>query len=71
MAKRYEKAKTVEEIAVVPDSENDFSDIPGLDDVFWKSARLVQRERQEDSELNAIADMRREEPVVRVTLDEL
>lgn len=41
MKKPYDKPMTAEEIARVPDSEIDFSDIPERDDKFWKKARLV------------------------------
>lgn len=41
MKKTYEKALTVEELAAMPDHEVDTSDIPELDDDFWKNARVV------------------------------
>ena len=32
------------ELAALPDSEIDYSDIPELDEAFWQSARLVEPE---------------------------
>ncbi|GKX34207.1 MAG: hypothetical protein MnENMB40S_18250 [Rhizobiaceae bacterium MnEN-MB40S] len=40
MKKKYEKPLTTEEIAALPDSEIDTSDIPELDDNFWKNAKI-------------------------------
>eukprot|EP01036_Dinobryon_divergens_P008661 gene8661-11587_t len=45
MAKRYAKALSAEEIARIPDSSIDTSDIPALDDAFWSNAKLVQPDR--------------------------
>lgn len=42
MKKRYERELSLEELTKVPDSEIDYSDIPELDDAFWKNARIVQ-----------------------------
>ena len=42
MKKRYERELSPEELAKIPDSEIDYSDIPELDDAFWKNARIVQ-----------------------------
>ncbi len=42
MKKRYEREPTIEELAAMPESEIDYSDIPDLDDAFWKEARLVE-----------------------------
>jgi uncharacterized protein (DUF4415 family) len=42
MTKRYEKELTIEELAALPDSEIDYSDIPDLGEDFWKNARVVQ-----------------------------
>ncbi|MEM6648364.1 MAG: BrnA antitoxin family protein [Bacteroidota bacterium] len=39
--KRYNKELTAEELAALPDSEIDYSDIPELDDAFWTNARVV------------------------------
>jgi uncharacterized protein (DUF4415 family) len=42
MSKRYGKPLTPAEISAVADSDIDTSDIPELDDAFWKHARLVE-----------------------------
>ena len=39
--KRYEKELTAEELAVLPDDQIDYSDIPELDDDFWENAKIV------------------------------
>lgn len=41
MAKRYEKALSLEELATLPDDQIDTSDIPPLDEAFFRNARLV------------------------------
>jgi uncharacterized protein (DUF4415 family) len=38
---------TIAEIAAVNDSEIDYSDIPELDDEFWKNAQLVEPDRKQ------------------------
>jgi uncharacterized protein (DUF4415 family) len=45
MKKRYDKPMTAAEIAVTSDRAIDFSDIPELDDAFWRDARLVEPDR--------------------------
>lgn len=42
MNKRYVKELTIEELAALPDEAIDTSDIPPLDETFWKNARLVE-----------------------------
>jgi uncharacterized protein (DUF4415 family) len=44
MAKHYGKALSAEELAALPDSEIDFSDIPELGEEFWRNAKLVMPE---------------------------
>jgi uncharacterized protein (DUF4415 family) len=39
--KKYSKELTLEELSNLKDEDIDFSDIPDLDDHFWKNARLV------------------------------
>ena len=39
--KRYERELTAEELASLPDSDIDYSDIPELDEAFFQNARLV------------------------------
>ena len=41
MAKRYEKALSLEELAALPDDQIDTSDIPSLDEEFLRNARLI------------------------------
>jgi uncharacterized protein (DUF4415 family) len=45
MKKRYDKPMIAAEIAATPDREIDFSDVPELDDAFWRNARLVEPDR--------------------------
>ncbi len=45
--KRYEKPRTAQELAEIPDEEIDYSDIPELDEEFWENAHLVRPETQE------------------------
>lgn len=40
MKKRYEKPLTTKELANIPDSEIDTTDIPELSDEFWVKAKL-------------------------------
>ena len=44
---KYDKPLTPEQIATLKDSDIDFSDIPELDDQFWKHAKLVEPDRTE------------------------
>lgn len=41
MTKRYKKPLTPEELANLPDSEIDCSDIPELDAGFWANAKIT------------------------------
>jgi uncharacterized protein (DUF4415 family) len=45
MKKRYDKPMTAAEVAATPDRDIDFSDVPELDDAFWRNARLVEPDR--------------------------
>lgn len=45
MTKRYARPMTPDEIAAVPDSEIDFSDVPELDEAFWANAKLIEPDR--------------------------
>ena len=40
--KRYDKPLTLKEIGEVKDEDIDFSDIPELDEDFWKNAEVVE-----------------------------
>ena len=45
--KKYDKPLAPDEIAAVRDEQIDFSDIPELDDSFWREARMVEPDRTE------------------------
>lgn len=40
--KKYDRELTAEEVARLTDKDIDFSDIPELDDNFWKNAKRVE-----------------------------
>ena len=44
MSKKSGRELSPAELAALPDSEIDYSDIPELDEAFWQSARLVEPE---------------------------
>lgn len=44
MSKRQGRELSLTELAAVPDSEIDYSDIPELNEEFWKNARVVEPE---------------------------
>ena len=39
---RYSKPLTPSQIATMPDENIDFSDIPKLDETFWREAELIE-----------------------------
>ena len=41
MKKRYDKPMTPAQIAALKDDDIDFSDIPPLDENFWKNSRVI------------------------------
>lgn len=41
MKTTYDRALTPEELAALPDDTIDTSDLPELDETFWKNAKLV------------------------------
>ena len=45
--KKYKKPLTASEIAAVQDQQIDFSDIPELNDAFWRDAALVEPDTTE------------------------
>ena len=45
MSGRYDSPLTPEQIAAMKDEDIDFSDIPELDEDFWKRAEIVQPDR--------------------------
>ncbi|MEJ7934698.1 BrnA antitoxin family protein [Sphingobium sp. AN558] len=45
MSKQYDKELSVKELAALPDEDIDFSDIPALDEAFWKNAKVQMPDR--------------------------
>ena len=45
MKKRYDKELSIAELAAMKDEDIDYSDIPELDDEFWKNAHVVEPDR--------------------------
>ena len=45
--KKYKKPLTANEIASMRDEDIDFSDIPELDESFWRNAELVEPDTTE------------------------
>ena len=45
--KRFEQPLSTPQIAATTDEEIDFSDIPDLDDAFWRDAEAVEPDRTE------------------------
>lgn len=45
--KRYDRPLTLKEVGEVKDEDIDFSDIPELDEDFWKNAEVVEPDRTE------------------------
>jgi len=57
MKKTYDRALTVEELASLPDSDIDTSDVPELDARFWEKARLVMPEAKQQVSLRVSPDV--------------
>jgi uncharacterized protein (DUF4415 family) len=47
MKQKYTEALSLEALAALTDAEIDTSDIPELDEAFWRNARLVEPDRTE------------------------
>lgn len=45
--RKHDKPLTPRQIAAVKDQDIDFSDIPELDDDFWRNAELIEPDRTE------------------------
>ena len=45
--RKHDKPLTPKQIAAAKDQDIDFSDIPELDDDFWRNAELVEPDRTE------------------------
>lgn len=56
MQKPYEKELSAEELAKLPDSQIDTSDIPEVDENFWKNARVVMPEERGKTQITAQFD---------------
>ena len=46
MSKKYDRPLTIDEMVNVRDEDIDFSDIPELDEEFWKKATWVMPEQE-------------------------
>jgi uncharacterized protein (DUF4415 family) len=57
MKMRYKKELSIEELAALKNEDIDFSDIPELDDEFWKNAVLVMPEKTEQITLRVKASV--------------
>jgi uncharacterized protein (DUF4415 family) len=44
MKKRYKKELGINDLAKIKDEDIDYSDIPRLDERFWKNAKLIEPE---------------------------
>ena len=56
MKKRYKKELAAEELAALPDTEIDTSDIPELGEAFWRNARVVMPEDRRRVQVTAKFD---------------
>ena len=56
MKRPYDRELTTEELLRLKDEDIDYSDIPGLDDSFWSSARVVMPERRNKTQVTAKFD---------------
>ena len=45
--RKHDKPLTLRQIAAAKDQDIDFSDIPELDDDFWRNAELIEPDRTE------------------------
>jgi len=57
MSKRYDNELSIEELAALPNSEIDYSEIPELDDSFWESAKIIMPENKQRLTVRFDADM--------------
>ena len=56
MKKHYKKELSIEELAALPDRQIDTSDIPPLDEGFWKTARVVMPTERDKTQITAKFD---------------
>lgn len=47
---RYDSPLRPEQVAATKDQDIDFSDLPELDETFWRQARLIRPDRQSAGE---------------------
>jgi hypothetical protein len=47
MKQPYTRELTIAELAALPDEDVDYSDIPELDETFWKNARIENRKQRD------------------------
>ena len=57
MTKRYDKELSIEELAMLPDDQIDYSDIPELSASFWDKAAIRLPENKERLTVRFDADM--------------
>ena len=56
MTRKYQKELTLEELAALPDDAIDTSDIPELDENFWKNASIVLPNERDKTQITAKFD---------------
>ena len=56
MKKRYKKELTIDQLAKLPDSDIDTSDIAELGSDFWKTAQVVMPDERGKSQITANFD---------------
>ena len=56
MKKRYERELSAKELAALPDDAIDTSDIPELDEAFWRKAQVVMPDARKKTQVTAKFD---------------
>ncbi len=56
MERKYKRELSAQELAGLPDSEIDTSDIPELDEAFWNNARVVMPQERGKIQITAKFD---------------
>ncbi len=57
MSKHYDNELSIKELAALPDSEIDYSDISELDDRFWTNAKIVMPKNKQRLTVRFDSDM--------------
>jgi uncharacterized protein (DUF4415 family) len=57
MTKKYKKPLTPEQMAALPETDIDYSDIPELDDRFWQNAQVVPPKTRPQISLRLSSDV--------------